>query len=369
MKKLIKTFALLFSIAAFASCMTSRKASDAVVTPLSGNTAVGSGSIVYGLPRTVFNVTVKMERTIDIPGPYWKYAGDMLGLTNVIQSYNELWQVKGIAVQSAEELDPSKYYVISGSSVLGSNMLSLRKEGLIMDINPQIYYNEGNITGSESNETGQFRQADLGSDEYFSVQRDTAYKRVTVDSTFIRLPYVVEKKKRLPDDQLAERAAKRLMELRDGKHLILTGEANVFPQSDAAINEMNRMEREYTELFSGKTIKQERTFTFQVIPSPETAGKPVTLFTFSEATGISENQQGGEPVYFELTPEKKTSALASSLKSGNESRENQSGYLYYRVPDAVNLRIRLGDEVLFSSRRLVYQFGEILRLPGNFILK
>ena len=68
------------------------------------------------------------------------------------------------------------------------------------------------------------------------VQSDTAYKRISIDSSFVRVPYVVEKKKRLTIDQLAERAAKRLMEMREGKHLILTGEANVFPQSDAAIN-------------------------------------------------------------------------------------------------------------------------------------
>jgi hypothetical protein len=367
MKNSIKTFAILFIILAFASCMTSKKASDAVVTPLSGNAGPGNGSIVYALPRTVFNVSVKMERTIDIPGPYWKYAGDLLGLTNVIQNYNELWAIKGISVESAEEIDPSQYYVIAGSSVAGSSMLSMRKEGLILDINPAMYYGEGNITGSESNETGRFRQSDLGSDEYFSVQRDTAYKRVSVDSTFIRLPYVVEKRRRLPDEQLAERAAKRLMEMRDGKHLILTGVANVFPQSDAAINEMNRMEREYTELFAGKTMKQERTYTFQVIPTEAVAGKPVNVFSFSEATGISDNQQGGEPVYIELTPEKKTSSLAA-LRSNADNREDQSGYLYYRMPDVVNMKIRLGDEVLFNSRRLVYQYGEILRLPGNFIL-
>ena len=36
------------------------------------------------------------------------------------------------------------------------------------------------------------------------------------------------------------------MELRDGKHMILTGETNLFPQDEAAINEMNRLEKEYT---------------------------------------------------------------------------------------------------------------------------
>ena len=64
-----------------------------------------------------------------------------------------------------------------------------------------------------------------------------------------RVPYIVEKKKKLTIDLLAEKAAKRLMEMRDGKHLILTGEATVFPQSDAAINEINQLEKLYRTFY------------------------------------------------------------------------------------------------------------------------
>ena len=39
---------------------------------------------------------------------------------------------------------------------------------------------------SRSLKSDQLRSFDLGSDEYFQVQSDTAYKRVNVDSTFIQ---------------------------------------------------------------------------------------------------------------------------------------------------------------------------------------
>jgi hypothetical protein len=39
---------------------------------------------------------------------------------------------------------------------------------------------------------------------------------------------------KLTTEQLAERAAKRLMDLREGKFMVLIGEANVFPQDVAA---------------------------------------------------------------------------------------------------------------------------------------
>ena len=210
---------------------------------------------------------------------------------------------------------------------------------------------------------------DLGADEYFQMQRDTAYKRMNVDSSFVRIPYIVEKKKKLTPDLLAEKAAKRLMELRDGKHLILTGEANVFPQSDAAINEINRMEKSYTELFTGKTISETYSFSYQVIPSKTMVGKPVTLFQFSDQTGpVSGTMKGGNPVAMEFAPEKKVKGLAVLNRVQSKSEGKKYDKLFYRVPDVVDIKISKGSEKLFDSRKLIYQFGEVIQLPANYII-
>lgn len=371
MKSLLRFAALLLFFSSLVSCYPGRVAteSDAVVSALSGKTVMQEGSIIYSLPRTVFNIIVEAERTIEIPGPYSRYAGDLLGLNNVIKSEAEYWNITGVSVKSFQELDPSQLYVIETTTPFYTNVLSLKNEGLIMDVNPAIYYSAGNEKGIETSGRGRFVSSDLGSDEYFMIQRDTAYKRVSVDSVFIRIPYIVEKRRQLPNEQLAERAARRLMEMRDGKHFILTGEANVFPQSEAAINEMNRLEREYTELFTGKTVREKRTFSFQVIPSAETAGRPVKLCQFSEARGvIAEGQPGGEPVMIELTPEKRTGQL-SVIRSSDGGRKNQPiDKLFYRVPDVANMKISVGGEVLFNSRRLVYQYGSIIQLPANLVV-
>lgn len=363
-----RIFAFIVTALFLVSCASGKKAeSDLVVGPLSQRTTASNASIVYGLPRTVFNFVVEMQRTIEIPGPYSMYAADMLGLNNVIRNENEYWEITGLKVESLEEVDPSQLYIIEGTTAFGSNALSLRNEGLIIDINPYTYYESGNQKGIETKEGGRFVSSDLGSDEYFMVQRDTAFRRVNVDSTFIRIPYIVEKRRQLPNEQLAERAARRLMEMRDGKHFILTGEANVLPQSEAVIKEMNRLENEYTELFTGKTIREKRTFSYQVIPEQALAGKPVTLFNFSELTGITD-EKTGDPVMIEMVPERKTRNLSVIKSSPSDDDENSNDKLYYRIPDVVNLKITFGDEVLFNSRRLVYQFGEIVQLPSNFII-
>jgi hypothetical protein len=352
------------------SCFPVRKmpVSEDIVVPLSDTVTKTDGTLVYALPRTVFTVTVRMERIIEKPGPYARYAGDLLGLGNAIQGESEFWSILGITVNTHEELDPSEFYVVKSNKIFLTNVLSLKREGLILDLNPAIYNPIEGKTGPYEPETDHFQSFDLGSDEYFRLQRDTAFRRVNVDSMFIRIPYIVEKRQKLTVEQMADRAARKLMEMREGKHMILTGEATVFPQSDAALKEMNRIEKEYTELFVGKTWKETKTFSYQVIPEKESVGKPIVLFMFSELTGPASNTvKGGTPVTAEFIPEHKTKDL-TVINNKTDPSITKYDKLFYRVPDVVNLKIDLGNEVLFNSRRLIYQFGEIIQLPSNYII-
>jgi len=371
MKMIIRVLILLMVSLSVGSCLSVKKRVQpaSTVSHLSDSTTLKNGTLVYGLPRTVFTVEVGMERIIEIPGPYSRFAGDLLGLTDVISSETESWSVEGIRVNSHEEVDPSEFYIIESNSIFRTNALNLKKEGLILDLNPESAYKETGPKPGREISINQFRSFDLGSDEYYQVQSDTAYKRISVDSSFVRIPYLVEKKKKLTLDQLAEKAAKRLMELRDGKILILTGEANVFPQDASSISEINRLEKEYTELFTGKTFTEHRTFTYQIIPKKEMAGNPLTLFRFSELTGPVEGTvKNGIPVLIEFIPEQKTKDLAILTRQQPEPAPETFGRLFYRIPDVVNVRITSGAETLYNSRKLIYQFGELLQLPGNYII-
>ena len=371
MKTIPRLLIFLMIILFTGSCQTLKKQATpgSTVAPLSDTVKLRNGTLVYGLPMTVFTIVVEMERIIEIPGPYSRFAGDLVGLTDIIKSEGESWSIKSISVNSHEEVDPSEFYVIESSTLFQTNALALKKEGLILDLNPESSYTEGKLTAGKEISINQFRSFDLGSDEYYQVQSDTAYKRVRIDSSFIRIPYLVEKKKKLPVDQLAEKAARRLMELRDGKILVLIGEANVFPQDKSAINEMNRLEQEYTELFVGKTVIEPRTFTFQIIPDKEKSAEPVPLFRFSEVTGpAGVTEKNGIPVVAEFLAEQKTKDITILSKQQPESPSGISDKLFYRIPDVVNIKISMGTETLYRSRKLVYQFGEVLQLPANYIL-
>jgi hypothetical protein len=84
------------------SCSSTQKMAEPqkVILPLSDPHILREGSIVYGLPRTVLTFTVDFERTIEKPGPYARYASDLLGLDKVITEANEVWTIEGISVSS-----------------------------------------------------------------------------------------------------------------------------------------------------------------------------------------------------------------------------------------------------------------------------
>jgi hypothetical protein len=374
MKNLLSAITIIIVSALVFSCVPKKGLVQPVtkVYAMSDTMGVIDGSLIYALPMTVFDISVEFRHTIEKPGPYSKYAADMLGLKDIITRSREKWSISKVIVNDNEELDPSEFYIIEASSIVQTNALSLKRAGLIMDINPSVY---GNISSS-LNDAG-VDQAnpgfdDLGADEYFVTQNDTAYRVVKLDTAFIKIPYLVEKKKTLSLDQLADKAAKTLLDLREGKQRILNGEANVFPQSNAGIDEINRVEKEYMALFTGKTLVETKTLSFTVIPQKEQSGKPLTIFRFSEDAGPSTSLSGpGKPVVMTIEPAGKTkdiTIVTRPVQEGKTAETKTWDKLYYRVPDVVTVKITSGDAGLFESRKLVYQFGQVIQLPANFIL-
>jgi len=363
-------FMALFVLAAGCTSMTKNAGSDIVVLPLGGEVKVTEGSIVYALPQTVFEISITAERMIEVPGPYAAYAGEMIGLDNVIKDEDETWTLTGINLATIEELDPQQFYVIQGTSLMQSNLLKLKESGLVLDLNPDIYLRSGQSYIREGADYSSLRFTDRGANDYVSTRTDTAYRIVKADTAFIRVPYLVQMKKGMTVAQEAREAADRLLELREGRHMILTGETNIFPQDRAAIDEINRLEREYTALFAGKSWSDTRHFRIWFIPEPSMAGSKSVLFTFSDTDGVRTTPEGGgRPVQIELIPSGKTRELNLVVRPATSQKDLETrDRLYYRVPDVADIRITYGDETLYTARKLVYQFGNTVTLPSNFII-
>lgn len=357
-------------LAAGCSMIGGKSPGDITVLPLGDEVRVTEGSLVYALPMTVFEIDVIAEKRIDRPGPYARYAAEMIGLDNVINSEQESWRLADVSLNSVEELDPSQFYVIEGTTLMQTNMLALRKSGLVLDINPGLY--DRTTVSNLQEGAGQTRLLfpDRGAYEYVSTKTDTAYRIVRADTAFIRVPYLVQKRKGMTVEEEAREAADRLLELREGRHMILTGETNIFPQDGAAIDEINRLEREYTALFAGKSWTERKHCRIWVTPDIEMAGRLTTIFTFSESDGVSTSADGtGTPVLMDIIPSGKTADLNMVERPVSGQKGQATGdRLYYRVPDVAEITVSIDGEELCKARKLVYQFGKKLALPANFII-
>lgn len=357
-------------LAAGCSVMGSKSRGDITVLPLGDQVRVTEGSLVYALPLTVFEIDIIAEKRVDIPGPYARYAKEMIGLDKVIDSGKESWRLADVSLKSLEEIDPSQYYVIQGTTLMQTNMLALRKSGLVLDINPGLYDGTGASNLKEGNGVTGPLFPDRGAYDYVSTKTDTAYRIVRADTAFIRVPYLVQKRKGMTVEEEAREAADRLLELREGRHMILTGETNIFPQDGAAIDEINRLEREYTALFAGKTWTERRHYRIWITPGTEMAGRMTTVFTFSPLTGINTSADGtGTPVQMTIIPSGKTGNLNMVERPVSGPKGQAAGdRLFYRVPDVAEITVSMDGEELCKARKLVYQLGKKLALPANFII-
>lgn len=372
MKNFIRLISILIISTLLVSCYSKKGMVDSKTTilPLGDTVRINDGSLIYGLPMTVFNIEVNFEKRFEKTGPYAKYAVDLLGIKDIINQDKEIWSISGIKVNGTEELDPSEFYVIESNTLFQTNVLSLKKAGLILDLNPDLY---NSINGNRPNvNSADFKKGfmDLGADEYFVNQSDTAFKLVKLDTAFIKIPYLVEKKKQLTIDQLAEKAAKALLEIRDGKQMILSGQSNVFPQDKSAIEEMNKLENQYLSLFAGKAWSESKKFSYSFVPQKDIAGKPIILFRFSVQNGPSDaTGKAGIAVYVVFSQVQKTKDISIIKKSGaSDEGAPKFDKLYYRIPDVVNMNIKMGEESLYNSRKLIFQFGTILQMPANYII-
>ncbi|MBM3420868.1 MAG: DUF4831 family protein [Bacteroidetes bacterium] len=339
----------------------------AAVAPLSDTIRITGSSLIYALPQTVFAIDVTLQRTIEKPGPYASFARDLVGLSDVITAESEEWSVISAELVPLEEIDPSEFYVVTYTGMIQAGALIMRQQGLILDISPENMISRQMPYTTGDGDFTALRFSDLGSTQYFAVQRDTAYRLVKTDTSFFRIPYLVENRKQLTREQLADRAARALLELREGRHMILTGETNIFPQHNAAIDEINRLEKEYLSLFTGKVLNEMVTLKIYYTPETGKSSETGVLFRLSETRGVADvSDKAGVPVTINLSAAGKTKPLVMSADLQSLTSAPRDG-LVYRIPEVAEVEIKTGNRTVFRTRTVVHQYGQKVLLPQNFV--
>ncbi len=324
---------------------------------------IDNSSIIYSLPRTVFQIEVTFQKAFFIPGPYHEFADKYLGIKDVIHNSSTSWTIDKIVVSTCTEPDPEFFFSVrveKHPDGVNDKLALLEQKGLISlppgflpEITKALDFN------SPGNEI-YFK--DLSMKRNLVSEKETSYKRVLRDSVYVQIPVETESHKPKSLEQKAEEAANFLIKLKKRKFKLLTGQ-NEGPVPDDGINtyleELNRIEDEYLSLFIGKTVYETQSKSYEFTPVSEKKTDQQVLFRLSEKEGIFDALSSkGKPFVLELTCTNVTLNF-DKIQLAEPFGEIENT-LYYRLPDFSVLRLILEDKVMFEGKYTTLQFGPVI---------
>lgn len=357
-----KSILFIFALVCFGSCTLSSK----IITVKVGEEPEEyRGQLVYSLPQTLFKINIQLEKEVSIPGPYYLYAGHLLGIKDVITEPGISYRIKDVKVESFSEPDPEQFYSINTikGDFNASGILALSKQGYILDPNYSVKQKYG-VFMSESDNDNFVSLNPLVISENLITVTDTLYKTIITDSSFIQIPVLLSQTEAKTLEQKAKEAADFIINIRNGKFYMLTETIDYMPDGESlgvAVKELEKMESDYIQAFTGRINKESMTYSFIVSPDTENAIEQYPIAFFSTATGMSEDEGNGLPLFFELVPRKKLNKISEiHTSTGKKEDGNQ---VYYRIPDVAEIKVLLGNYELYKSRTSVWQAGAIVSIP------
>jgi hypothetical protein len=281
---------------------------------------------------------VETEKVTQKPGMFYRYSERYLATTNVITKEKVSYQLKGIKVTAQAVVDSTRTYSFVPTKDLQTNHLTVNSKGILCGVN--VAFNEKTIgknliknTLEES--TGSSNLLPLG-EEYMMAGSEA---------------------------KLAEGAAKQIYRIRESRMSLLTADVEKMPADGVSfksmLDGMNKMERDLTDLFVGKTITETQTRKISLTPAKALSNE--VIFRLSALRGVvATDDLGGDPYFITITPSVvKTVAAAPKAKQGKPA-------LYYVVPATTNVSISNDINTVYSEKFDVPQFGVTVPLYDEF---
>lgn len=327
-------------------------------------------AFIYSLPRSVVTIGVEIIKTVSLPGPFFQYANRFLGIEEVTLDDDVSYKISDIKIDSYSVPDPDHFYRVETEGNSVASFLSLDEKGLIMSVNKLTDQSR------DSAETNVFLDyltrdrpdySDLTLEENIGTQKDTIYKTVKTDTSFIRVPILKDQIGTKNIQSKAEDAAQFILKLRKRRFYVMTGKYANIPEGlsmQVVINELDKLEKDYLSLFIGRTYVEKEHYSFEYIPPAGVSTDRKVLFRFSEDKGkLSFDATVGDPVSINIRSTGNLRNLDGYM--GRIQRDNSStgSGLVYRLPDMTELDIMLSDNVIAKKKIIIPQFGRTLVMP------
>jgi len=294
---------------------------------------------VYYLPKTVIQIHLQMEKLTYTPGMFSAYAGKYLGLMGINQQEQVSHRVIGCELSSIGVRDSSKCFTLHLKGKGENADLRLSEDGVLQAINAEP------ITPVIP---------------FLKASHGLSGKRQVTSVTL--LP--AEAQSAGSTAKKAEITARQIIDLRQQRQQLATGEADDMPQNEQQLqlmlNEIDRQCNELMDLFTGITVRD--TIVHVLSYCPEQEVKRAILFRISNHLGLVENDNlAGKPFYITV----KNLYPAEVPLPENEKGED----IYANVPGMAKITIEQEDIPLASFTTPLAQFGFVELRQGNIFKK
>ena len=311
---------------------------------------VPAGYVSYALPKTdlVFEVTARQE--VFHAGPYARYASKYLGV-QARQQDETTFEITGIDLRSAVEADQSARF----STILPADILStytqITTQGLVARV-------EGSLSQGAS---WRFPLSSKGSFEGKGIPANLASESSTLQGAGGMITQSATVEKSL--ERKAQEVADMIFKIRDNRYKILVGDTDATYSGEAmkaTMEELDRLEKDYTTLFLGYSEYNTQQAVFEVIPTADNARQMYVAFRVSDTEGlVGADNMSGKPYYLHLDVEPVAVPSDQAKSSGQKPRYE----IFYRIPAICKASLTDGVNGLLQIRVPVYQLGVLSAYP------
>lgn len=356
---------------------------DCDVKKVTSKFIIDGRQMFYVLPKNTIRVEVEVKKTIQYEGPYSTFAPKYLNISEgIIQMDAESYSIISVQFSRTSKADSSQYYSITSNGYEDFPMLQLNADGVILGCNltkpvPDYSTISKPFTATKS-KMEDFNFADLGIKPFLVEKEITLYKTVETDSTPQRVSYVQSKIEPTTAEYNAEEAAAFIRKIRKRRMKLVMGLKEEVIEVEgksmrAMIEELNKYERLYLELFLGKTVEKTDKYYFEFEPNSKSGNEQQNLGWFSQSRGISSVKPDAKRKDFkpleiksQTISEMPKSQIQTMDKSGKTPVPIKYG-LYYRIPGRIDMSLHYSNKIIARQKWEIAQKGKVLPLPVDYL--
>ena len=286
--------------------------------------------ITYSLPNTTVEITVTANQITHKPGEFHRYADRFLRINNVISAEDSYWEMTGISVKESGKPCPEKMFTIRLNN-MASN-LKLTDDGILASINCEIPQEDEETAPAKANS------------KHIDARQYMTEEILQATSTA----------------KMAELVAKEIYAIRESKLAITRGHADNMPKDGLSIQlvleELNKQEKAFTELFTGRTDTTTVSRTIKFTPTAESDTTKAIMFRFSRKLGVVDNANlAGAPVYYDF--KNMRSVYIPTPEEMAKKKEIKKSGICYNIPGKALLKIYITGKTLYEDELPIAQLG------------